>query len=55
MCDQGHIFTFNSKKCETRQESLGRLVATTTKTPHNVYILNEIRKEKSYMGQIDES
>ena len=29
-------------------------MATTTQTPNNVYIQNEIRKEKCFMGQIDE-
>jgi len=29
MCDQGHIPTFDSKKCEIIKKKMGRLVATT--------------------------
>ena len=43
ICDQGHTCTFNSIECEIRQEILGKLIETTTKTINNVYILNEIR------------
>lgn len=43
--DQGHILIFYSKKCEIRKKT-GKLVATTTRTPSDVYILNteKIRK-----------
>ena len=55
MCDQEHSLTFNSQECELRKEISERLVATTTRNPNNVYILNEIRKEKCCMGHIDET
>jgi hypothetical protein len=55
MCDQGHTLLFNSKKCEIRKEGSGRLVATTIRTPNNIYILNEIGKERCCLGKEDES
>ena len=55
MCDQGHILIFNSKKCEIREEGPDILVATTARTPNNIYILNDIRKESCCLGKEDES
>jgi transposase InsO family protein len=55
MCDQGHTLLFNSKKCEIRKEGPGKLVATTIRTPNNIYILNEIGKERCWLGKEDES
>ena len=55
MCDQGHILIFNSKECETREEGSDRLVATTARTPNNIYILNEIWKASYCLGKEDES
>jgi len=45
MCDQGHVLTFTSKDCKIRREELGKLVATTTRTPNNIYTLDEIKRE----------
>ena len=55
MCDQGHILIFFSKDCEIRKEGSNRLVATATRTPNNIYILNEIGKEICCLGKEDES
>ena len=55
MCDQGHILIFNSKECEKREEGPDILVATTTRTPNKIYILNEIGKEIFCLGKEDES
>ena len=52
MCDQVHTLTFNSQ--EIRKESSSILVAIETRTPNNVYNLNEIKEEKCCMVQIDE-
>ena len=54
MCDQGHILIFNSKECEIRKEGSNKLVATTTRTPNNIYNLNEIQKESCCLGKEDE-
>lgn len=54
MCDQDHIVTFNSRECEIKKEGLGKLVATGTTTPNNIYILDNFKKEKCYLGKIDE-
>ena len=50
MCDQGHVLTFTSKDCKIRREDSGKLVATTSRTPNNIYILDEIKKEKCCLG-----
>jgi RNase P subunit RPR2 len=55
LCDQGHTLLFNSQECRIRKEDTGKLVATTIKTPNNVYILNKIGKEVCCVGQTDES
>jgi hypothetical protein len=55
MCDQCHKFTFDSKKCETREEGSGKLVATTVRTSGNIYVLSEIGNEKCFLGKEDES
>jgi hypothetical protein len=39
-CDQGHILTFDSHKCEIRKTSIVKLVAIAPRTSSNVYILN---------------
>jgi hypothetical protein len=46
MCDQGHKLVFDSQKCEIRKSYLGRVVATSIRTPRNIYVLNEIGNEK---------
>ena len=44
ICDQGHVLTFTSKDCKIRRKYSRKLVATTSKTPSNIYILDEIKK-----------
>ena len=46
MCDQGHVFTFTSKDCKIQKEGLGKLVAIASRTPNNIYMLDEIKNEK---------
>ena len=55
MCDQGHILIFNSKYYEIRKEGSNGLVATTARTPNNIYILNDIGKESCCLRKEDES
>ena len=55
MCDQGHVLTFTSKDYKIKREDSGKLVATTSRTPKNIYILDEIKKEKCCLGKEDES
>jgi hypothetical protein len=40
MCYQGYTLTFDSRKCKIRENNSGRLVATTTRRPNNIYILD---------------
>jgi hypothetical protein len=54
MCDQGYNLTLHSKGCEIRKAGLRRLVEKASRTPSNVYILNEVKEEKCCMGQVDE-
>jgi hypothetical protein len=49
MCDQGHRLVFDSQKCEIRKAGSDKLVATTVRTPSNIYVLNEIGKEKCFL------
>ena len=55
MCDQGHELIFNSKGCKIRKQGSRKLVATTTRTPNNIYVLDEIESEKCHLGKEDES
>ena len=55
MCDQGHILTFTSKDCKIRKEKSGKLVAIASKTPNNIYMLDEMKRERCYLGKEDES
>ena len=55
MCDQGHIIIFNSKECEIREEGSDKLLATTARTPNNIYILKKVGKDTCCLGKEDES
>jgi hypothetical protein len=54
MYDQDYNLTFHSKVCEIRKACSGRLVANANRTSNNVYILDEVKGEKSCMGQVNE-
>jgi hypothetical protein len=53
MCDQGYTLTFDSRKCKIRENNSGRLVATATRRPNNVYILDMKKREKTEATQKD--
>jgi hypothetical protein len=55
MCYPGHKKQIDSKKCEIRKEGLGKLVATTRRTPNNIYVLNDIGRGKCFLGKENES
>ena len=55
MCDQGHVFMFTSKDYKIQREDSGKLVATTSRTPNNIYMLDEIKRERCCLGKEDES
>jgi len=42
ICDQGHNVVFNTKNCEIRNSSSGKLVAKGVRTSYNIYILKKI-------------
>ena len=44
MCDQGHTMLFYSKKCEIRKGKFGKIVATTSTTTNDIFILDEAYK-----------
>ena len=44
MCDQGHTILFNSTKCETRKGVYGENVATASRAPNDIYVLDEATK-----------
>jgi hypothetical protein len=51
MCDQGYTLTFDSRKCKIRENNLGRLVATATRRPNNINILDMKKREKTEATQ----
>jgi hypothetical protein len=53
ICDQGHTITFDSRKCKIGENNSGRLVATTTRRPNNIYILDMKKREKKKATQND--
>jgi hypothetical protein len=53
MCDQGYTLTFDSRKCKIRENNLGRLVATATRRPNNIYILDMKKRENTEATQKD--
>jgi hypothetical protein len=53
MCDQGYTLTLDSRKCKIRENNLGRLVATATRRPNNIYILDMKKREKREATQKD--
>ena len=46
MCDQGCTILFNSTKCEIRKGRYGEIVATTTRAPNDIYVLDEATKAR---------
>ena len=54
MCDQGHTMLFNSKKCEIRKRKFDKIVATTSRAPYDIYILDETPKG-CFLAKEDES
>jgi hypothetical protein len=46
ICDQGYTLTFDSRKCKIRENNSRRLVATATRRPNNIYILDMKKREK---------
>jgi hypothetical protein len=55
MCDQGHNLTFHFQGYEIKKKGSRRLVENAYRISNNVYILNEIKGEKCYMGKTYES
>ena len=54
MCDQGHTMLFNSTKCEIGKGRYGKIVATASRAPNNIYVLDEATKA-SLLAKEDES
>ena len=48
MCDQGYTLTFDSQRCKIKEEGSRTLVATATRIPSNIYVLDprKISKEE---------
>ena len=44
MCDQGHTILFNSTKCEIRKGVYVEIVATASRAPNDIYVLDEATK-----------
>jgi hypothetical protein len=46
MCEQGYTLMFDSQRCKIKEEGSGRLVATATRRPSNIYILDPRKRYK---------
>ena len=44
MCDQGHTILFNSTKYETMKGMYGKIVATASQAPNDIYVMDEVTK-----------
>ena len=44
MCDQGHTILFNSTKREIKKGRYGVIVATASRAPNNIYVMDEATK-----------
>jgi hypothetical protein len=53
ICDQGYTLTFDSRKCKIREKNSGRLVASATIRPKNIYILDMKKRENTKATQKD--
>jgi hypothetical protein len=53
ICDQGYTLMFDSRKCKIRENNSGRLVATATRIPNNIYILDMKKRENTKATQKD--
>ena len=55
ICDANHNITFFSHHCEIRRNGSRRIIGKGTRSPGNVYVLNEIEGNKCYIRQNDNS
>jgi hypothetical protein len=53
MCDQGYTLMFDYQKCKIRENNSGRVVATATRRPNNIYILDMKKRENTEATQND--
>eukprot|EP00253_Pinus_taeda_P019672 PITA_19672 len=51
ICEQGHKVVFNTKECEIRNSTSGKLMTKGVRTPDNIYILNKIQENKCYLKE----
>ena len=54
ICDKEHTMLFNSTKCEIRKGRYGKIVATASRAPNDIYVLDEATKE-CILAKEDES
>jgi len=54
ICDQVHTLVFYSQKFEIRSENSSRTVGTPIGNPNYIYILDEVKGERCFMGKIDQ-
>ena len=55
ICDANHNITFFSHHCEIRRNSSQKIIGKGTRSPGNVYVLDEIAGEKFSVGRSDNS
>jgi len=55
MCDQAHKLLFDTKKCEIRKERSRNPVETSTRSPNDIYKLDEIKMKGCFLAKKHES
>ena len=53
MCDQGHTILFNSTKCEIGKGRYGEIVATASRAPNDIYVLDEATEARPLAKEDD--
>jgi hypothetical protein len=51
ICDHGYNLKFDSRRCEIREENSRRLVATSTRIPNNIYIVDKEERKRIKVTQ----
>lgn len=54
MCDQGYTMLFNSIKCEIRKGRYGKIMATASRAPNDIYVL-DVATKACLLAKEDES
>ena len=54
ICDHGHTCIFDLEGCKIVKQSTNKVIATATRTPQNIYMLDKVNQVNCYTGKEDE-